>query len=239
MADRLETRLHDEMGLFKEEPGGPVDADQPVVARQHWEPWFAALARSSKSALLAGESAGVQLVLRLFDEHEGRRDREFEASWRSFLQAWNLLQFHEKVLVYSSELLTTEFAEATTPLGGAQMAAEPAAEEWEVPGNPEVAELLRDSTERSRPLIRAVATANVPLPIYEFELGDREGRCGPEPELAWPAEKISVLAERQQEDRRTFEAAGWTVFVHPVPVDELVEELRRRVAGSAATEVES
>src|SRR5690606_28314210 len=35
-----------------------------------------------------------ELTLRLFDDHEARKRLDFEESWRAFLHAWNLLQFH-------------------------------------------------------------------------------------------------------------------------------------------------
>ena len=238
-ATRLERRLHDEKTRFQEEPAGRGSADQPVIGRQHWEPWFTALARCSTSALRTDRPDDLLFVLRLFDEGKGRQDPEFEAGWRAFLQAWNLLQFHQKVFIYSSELLENGFAEATSPLGGAQVAAEPAADEWGASDDPALKDLLRYSTSASKPIIQAVSAAGVSLPVYDFELTAGPDRCGAEPELAWPTEKVAVLAERQQQDRPAFEAAGWTVFVHPVPAGELVEAVRRRGAGSTDTQVES
>ena len=96
--------------------------------------------------------------------------------------------------------LSTETTQAASP-GAAGMAVEPYGEEWEGAKNPEATELLRYSTARSTVLIQAVATADLPLPVHDFELRGTSGRCGPESDLAWPAEKIAVLAERQQEDR--------------------------------------
>jgi hypothetical protein len=76
---------------------------------------------------------------------------------------------------------------------------------------------------------RVVAEADLPLPTFDFELvddgaGDPD-RVHPEPELAWPSEKIAVLSDLQLADRPAFERAGWMVFIHPEGGFELAGDL--------------
>lgn len=74
----------------------------------------------------------LKAVLRLYDDHETRNKDGFEPAWRGFLQAFNLLQFHECVVV-STELLAWggrgahNVTAATTP-------ASPAAEPQDIAG---------------------------------------------------------------------------------------------------------
>ena len=148
-ADTLEGRLQTDPLRFDQPAPAPVSPDEPVQSRQHWDPWFVALARCSTAAVRNGRLV-IRVVLRLFDEHDGRRGREFEASWRAFLNAWNLLQFHERIGVYSSEFMAgASFVAAAVPMGGASIAAE--SPEAGVPesSNEALEELLKYSTATS------------------------------------------------------------------------------------------
>jgi hypothetical protein len=89
-----------------------------------------------------------------------------------------------------------------------------------------LAELRKFATAESLPLINAISASELPLPEIDFEFPGLGGVCGPEPEMAWPEQKIAVLSERQAEDQAVFEAAGWVVFLQPVGEDELLNALR-------------
>jgi hypothetical protein len=96
--------------------------------------------------------------------------------------------------------------------------------------DPDFEELLELSTEAARPLLVSVYDAGLPWPTLDYELPTPGESQGPEPDLAWPAQRVAVLAERQLEDRPAFEAVGWTVLTHPVDASELVALLRERGA---------
>ena len=222
----LESRLETEPSRFQPGPMAQVGNDAPVLTRCEWKSLFVALARSSRAALKTGKVEWM--VLRLFDDKNAREDRGFEASWRSFLQAWNLLQFHESVEVVSSELVADRSRFAEEPVVEA-LSAERADADYATGSDAAVGELLAFATEASKVLITAVAEADLPIPQDDFELETSGKGCGPEPELAWPGLKVAVLAERQAEDQPAFESAGWTVLVQPAEPDALISILKSRL----------
>ena len=233
---QLESRLRTEPQHFQPGPTAQVGRDAPVLTRQGWQGWFAFLGRSSSPSLQEGHVE--RLLLRLFDEKKAREAPDFEASWRSFLQAWNLLQFSGGVEVVSSELVALEpYAQAEVDSG--LIAADRLHEEYDAAPRGIAAELLDYATEASRPLILAVVRAGLPLPVDDFELETEEQGCGPEPELAWPKHRLAVLAGNQAEDSSVFERAGWRVLVQPVDEDELlvvVGDIQSRVDSTGGSE---
>lgn len=76
-----------------------------VPGRLHQAEWFTALMRCSGEDISRGRLDRIRAWLRLFDEHEARASASFRESWRSFLHAWNLLQFHPGLIAASSECL--------------------------------------------------------------------------------------------------------------------------------------
>jgi DEAD/DEAH box helicase domain-containing protein len=223
----LESKIETEPAFF--EPGNlaQVGPEAPVLTRCHWHGWFAVLGRSSRAALQKGKVERV--CLRIFDEMPARSDSAFEASWRSFLHAWNLLQFSEGLTVISSEMIA-EAPYAEVEMDSGQQAAEPPAPEYSSPKDPILDELLEYAPATSRPLILAVFEAELPLPVDDFELPTDLPGCGPEPELSWPELKVAVLAPSQVEDMPVFNKAGWTSLTQPVDENQLVDTIRAAVA---------
>ena len=220
----LENRLENEPSRFLSGPIAQVGMDAPVLTRASTGDWWAVLARSASTSLKKG--VVDRLVLRLFDEQAAREDPGFEASWRTFLQAWNLLQFHDDVRVFSSELVPVNVKPAFS--GGESLAAERPDDEATGSGiDPDLVELLDFATAAARPLVQAVYDAGLQWPKLDYQLPATSG-CGPEADLAWPAARVAVLAERQLEDRPAFETAGWLVMTHPVTAGDLVETLKQR-----------
>ena len=249
-ADQLEQRLFGEDKRFVPGPAEAHEAppvDATVVSRSDFEDWLAVLARSPMAALTEGDWRGIRMVVRLFDEHDGRQDSGFESDWRRFLQAWNLLQFHDGVEFLSSERIAEGYERSAVPdlavageppfvddgvRDGLSVDSTAATAASGTIDSPKLSEILEFSTEAARTIIQAVAEAGGPLPTIEFELVDggaaRVGRVGPEPELAWPELKIAVLSERQLADRPAFEGAGWTIFTHPVEAETLINALEQQ-----------
>ncbi len=229
----LESRLESETERFDTGPMAQVGPDAPVLTRHEWQQWFAALARSSRSSLQKGKVD--RWVLRIFDEKGAREDSGFESCWRSFLHAWNLLQFHQNVEVISSELLEqSPYVEAAQPEAQAAEAPDAAASGKGV--DPEFLELLDLATVEARPLIQGVYDAGLPWPMLDYELPTTAG-SGPEADLSWPELQVAVLAERQLEDLPVFEAAGWNVFKYPLDSDDLIRVLKDREGHHSGTRV--
>ena len=243
-ADQLENQIYEESERFTPAPAEVHEAppaDANVVSRSDFTDWLAVLSRSPKASLKEANWRGMRMVCRLFDEHDGRQAPGFENDWRRFLQAWNLLQFHEGAEFVSSELIQEGYspgvaADEKAAEGPSGESSTPSATESTTAGTPpldpsKLNEILEFSSEAAQKLIRAVSEAGGPLPQIDFELVDDDeagvARVGPEPELAWPELKIAVLSDRQLADRAAFEEAGWIIFAHPVEASALIRALEQ------------
>ncbi|HYD49558.1 MAG TPA: hypothetical protein VEB21_14475 [Terriglobales bacterium] len=188
-----------------------------VLGRALWRDHYVALAIVELKQIGLKNPDAVRWTLRLMDEAARRADAAFEESWRTFLHAWNVMQFHPQVEVVSSEML-----DATAP------AAAPA---WQV--SAEAAEgQLQDSglgevylTAEAKELITGLGPLDVPAPVVAYELDAQDGRCGAEADLAWPEARVAVLAARQVEDAEIFLRAGWKVLQHPTTAEAVLEAL--------------
>ena len=256
----LEDRLREETERFEIPAMTHVGREAPVLTRVQDARWFTLFGRSGASALKTGKVE--RILLRLFDERGAREDRDFEAQWRAFLQAWNLLQFLDEVEAVSSESILLLPRLKPLPDSRAQRAAESSdgagLPEGAGPGvagpdavrpgaagpdavdpdasSPEAAiwdELLEFSTEASRPLLGLLRKAHLPPPTQDHVFRPKKGGCGLEPDLAWPEFEIAVLAANQAGGREALEAAGWKVFVHPFETEGLLESLKGIVAGKS------
>jgi DEAD/DEAH box helicase domain-containing protein len=215
----LEARLLSQRSHFLPGPMAQVGADTPVFTRPEWNDWLSALGRTTPADLQAGKVE--RLTFRLFDEQDEREDAAFEGSWRSLLQAWNLMQFHAGTAVVSSEMIEqgNEYRVQEQPR-------QKVAETLEPDLTSEFQDLLVWVSPQSRELLLVLVQDGLSLPTADVELPAAGGAVGPEADMAWPSEKVAVLVESQEPDRAAFEAAGWTVFTHPVVADELAEAVR-------------
>lgn len=220
--DRLEDRLQQADRRFD---AGPVrvDADSHALTRFASDDWLGMIVRGAASDITPERLDQVRLTLRLFDEAEGRRDRDFESSWRSFWQAWNLLQFRERVEFLTTSALGEEQPRLSAASSGAAEAAE-SASSAEV-SDPALTELLEYATSACVPIIEAVGMAGLPLPSLDEVVTDGSGEDW-DAELAWPDRKLAILSESQVEGRAHFESQGWTVITHPIVVGDVIRRLK-------------
>jgi DEAD/DEAH box helicase domain-containing protein len=156
------------------------------------------------------------LTLRLFDEAVARSAADFEPSWRAFLQAWNLLQFHPGCRVLTSETLEQAFGQPATPTVSIPLALV-AAEGQSTDGD---LELILDPEAQN--IARRLVERGIVAPIPGFELMQGDAVQGMA-EMAWPHLRIAVLVGTQEQDRSAFEAAGWRIA--PCTFDALLEAL--------------
>jgi DEAD/DEAH box helicase domain-containing protein len=225
---RLEGQL---LGDEKLSVPGPVPKATGTVTqlgRVEWGEYMQLLMSCQAADLQSGNIDNASVVLRLDDSSENREANDFEASWRSFLQAWNLLQFRNNV-----EVQTTERIRYAGDVGDVDTGIQEAAETDEPDYDSTDAilmELMEYSPETVKPFLQYLAAARLSLPTIDFELDVGSERCGPQPELAWPVLKIAVLADNQIEDVSEFETRGWKVFQHPIVNDEIADEIRLRGA---------
>jgi DEAD/DEAH box helicase domain-containing protein len=206
---RLGDRLWEEPAAFAPGPIGLLDAPPAILGRVlDGRPWLLGVVRVPLSALQQRKSSEVRVLLRLFDEAEGRRAPEFEEAWRTFLAGWNLLQFHEGTEVLSSEWLDSE---------GEFPVAEPLVAEPQPAAyaSDALSELLDLADPAVHGLLRSVAEASLPLPEVGFEVSSA-GRVVGELELAWPDRLVAVGAQ---------EVPGWQVLPLSVTPDDLLLHL--------------
>ena len=88
--DGLEEKLLGEEVLQTPEPIPKVAGVGARLGRVEWGQYLQILISCQATDLQAGKLDEASIVLRLDDSSENREANDFEASWRSFLQAWNL-----------------------------------------------------------------------------------------------------------------------------------------------------
>ncbi len=229
--DTIQEQLQREEVLQAPESITPASVMGIRLGRVDWGDYLQILMSCLAKDLQSGSIDAASVVLRLDDSTHNREANEFEASWRSFLHAWNLLQFRGDLEVQTSERIRfgddVEYADAEI-LGAGDIAASEYA-----CADAELSELLEYSPESVKPFLQYLAEEGLKLPTIDYELDIGSGRCGPEPELAWPDLKIAVLAENQIEDAGEFETQGWMVFSHPIVNDAIANEIRLRHAEAA------
>lgn len=193
-----------------------VETGGAQLARWQAAAWLAALGHCDTASIGRGAFHEARLTLRLFDESAGRSAADFEQSWRAFLQAWNLLQFHPGCRVLTTEGILADQDQATdAPIATPDpaLAAEPPAAVGDL-------DLILDPGARNIAL-RLVARG-VAAPIAGFELMQGDAVQGMA-EMAWPHRRVAVLLGTQEQDRSAFEAAGWTIAT--LDFDALLEAL--------------
>jgi DEAD/DEAH box helicase domain-containing protein len=199
-----------------------------IMGRVDWGEYGYTLMSCVSSDLQIGNLDTAKVVLRLDDSAHNRAAHDFESSWRSFLQAWNLLQFRENVEIQTSERIRLGGDEIVEPDSQILRVAEEAPEGY-AGEKPQLSELLEYSAETVKPFLHNYASTGLTLPTLDYELDVGTERCGPEPELSWPEFKVAILADNQLEDRRAFENQGWKVFLHPLDSEEVTSEIRLRM----------
>ena len=158
-------------------------------------------------ALGRKDYGSLRAQLRLYDLQPDRQDEGFERSWRTFLQAWNLLQFHE-VAVASSERLLAGEDDAPEP---ALHPAPPASPGADVPRlRADLAALLGDFPE-FEPLLRVLGARDLPTPI-EPEEDLVLGGAARDVDLVWQPARVALRYGLDDHERRRFSEGGWLAF---------------------------
>lgn len=152
----------------------------------------------------------VTVTLQLSDAFESRKSGRFEASWRQWLRAWNLLQ-----QLPNARLVTTRPAfdeEADQPPG-----AEPARQQAVVPtggGERRLAEADEIGDEKARTAVKEVLLRHTTLepPSVPLELRTLDIGLDADLEFGWASYKIAGYFETERAAADALVAAGWTMF---------------------------
>ncbi|MEZ4383401.1 MAG: DEAD/DEAH box helicase [Nannocystaceae bacterium] len=161
-----------------------------------------------KKRLLGRDFGALKLYLRLYDRQAERSAEGFEPAWRAFLQAWNLLQFHE-VEVTSSERLMA-YGEEEPSVTPAHTAAPEIVEEAVAPLRADISALLEDFKD-CEALLRLLNERGLPSP----EEPDDDVVVGGSPQdvdLFWEDRKVALRYGADDIDRQLFSTHGWSLF---------------------------
>ena len=188
------------------------------------------------SAFKAKRFEHAEFNLRLYDGQDERKGPDFEASWRSFLQAWNLLQFLDMQHVTSSQRLMEDgvavepvvqllAADSAVELSGGYQGAE------EVQPDPFVG-LDPDFLPEPETLdvLRSCWSELPGMPEFLLPVPRSGGREGSDViELGWPEQKVLVADREILEPSDLAEAIqlGWTVLWLPLNREALLGAFSR------------
>jgi DEAD/DEAH box helicase domain-containing protein len=182
-----------------------VDGGQHL-GRLYQQQYLTLLLHSSKDAANDLATDIFSVFLRLEDTQVERQAKGYKMAWRRCLHAANFLQFLPGFDWVSTELIAEE-----PPWDGG----EGDAEEEPSPIEKELREVLEFSDESCHAFLQEWSRAGGALPEVGFELIDGSGCVCADAELAWPARKVAVLMEDQEEFKGMFEDQQWLVFHAP------------------------
>lgn len=225
--DALEAAMRGQSGPVSG-PEATGDKAASQLAGYHAHGLASLLVTAPAVALRPPISLGhVRALLRVQDDQARRQEPEFEADWRAFLHALNLLQFQRDGFeMTSAERILEEGSEWA---GKIPTVPPPAAE----PSVVSPSGALRDDLSEVREsypdlglLIEALAQRDLPAPEAECDPGSAKV----DPMLGWAAERVAVVPVAVVRD---WESLGWTCFEeNQVEQDPgpLLQELSRRYA---------
>lgn len=190
-------------------------------------------------ALQGGKLHEGDLTLRLFDDAASRGAEDFEESWRAFLHAWNLLQFHPRGLTaISTEFLeqTGDTSHAVSSEGGPERRA-PASNEPSASARPRplsttppaprdayegFAQNYRDGAHLPE-LAGLLREANLPVPA---DAGECDLPVHLEALLLWPDFKVVLVQEPTDADLKAWREHGFRALDYDAPAHEILAALQ-------------
>jgi DEAD/DEAH box helicase domain-containing protein len=151
-------------------------------------------------AVRGNKLSNLTARVRLFDAPDERRDASFEASWRAWLQAKNVLQFGGRGVDFlDTEWLRAEgpeeLAERDTPSRAPSTPSETAASPWQG---------LLDEYPAEAALLEQLRARGLPTPETDFSPPDARGGVALEAYFYWGAEKVAIVSDLSEAD-----AAAW------------------------------
>ncbi|MCB8943970.1 MAG: DUF1998 domain-containing protein [Ardenticatenaceae bacterium] len=165
------------------------------------------LIQADQMGLQTADASALSVTLRLDDKQSNRAADGFKDDWRQFLLLLNVFQFLPGFVPVMSAWLDmptsseSEEVEGSKDIGTISDATEIA---WM-----EAAEYILPETEE---LLKQVKSLAVRPPLFGYEIVGDDGKVGSMAELVWEAEKTAVFLDDQQQDKITFQQAGWQVF---------------------------
>ncbi len=168
---------------------------------------------ASRHGALLGDPGLATATLRLEDDLAARGAPTFEASWRLWLRAWNLLQALPGAVLVTREGTKIETPRSTTapPPAAHEAVPKPGTEGREDPRLAAVREIGdADAVGVITELLARHASLEAPTVPYELRAPtyDVQGDV----ELAWPNRKVAAYLIHQSAEAEALSARGWTGF---------------------------
>lgn len=177
-------------------------------------------------ALQKGKLEDGDLTLRLFDDPAARREPEFEESWRAFLHAWNVLQFHPRPPEVVSTELLREGIEETGESVPAPRSRPPTVPPESADAYTRFARAFSDGKHIAE-LAELLRREGLPLPVEISEVS-----LPPELDalLVWPDEKVALIQDATDADLARWRAAGFTGVDYDAPAETILSALEASAA---------
>ncbi len=217
-------------GSPKQQPSQLVEANRADGAPKRWAGLDARanavlLFQLPMTAVQNGKFEEGDLTLRLYDDAAARLEPVFEESWRAFLHAWNVLQFHARLPEVVSTSLLREGLEDADPASVRPLRSEPptAAPADALDAYARLAKEFGDGAHIGE-LADGLRLENLPVPQDAGSLD-----LPPELEglLAWPREKLVLVQAATGADIAHWNAEGWTALDYDAPAETILSALRR------------
>ena len=175
-------------------------------------------------AIRANDTNALEIMVRFEDLAVSVKPAVFKRAWNGLLQAYNIMQFLPGASVVSTRFLSEGYAvperhTAVHPSSDSAVASDV---------EQEMLELQELVLAEALPILGWIVELGLlPLPVAGYELADKVGRVQAEAELAWEDHQVAILID-SEEDRHTFEDAGWrAVGLDQVPDAEALQKLFR------------
>ena len=193
---------------------------QELAGRYHPSPFLDALVTMPSSEKLKPDKRleRIEVVLRLFDEQFERNHEDFEAAWRRFWHAHNLLQFHRRVRLESSERIARKPVEMALERAGEDVLSEPPpSTEAAVEEDPDFELAMELADDKHHEALRACRDEGLIYPEVGEVLMDGIRELG-QVDLSWEDARVAVLwpgAAKHDAVKSALKDNGWTVVAPP------------------------
>jgi DEAD/DEAH box helicase domain-containing protein len=221
-----------------EPPAWPQRADAPLLlAGRVLRARVRVLSQLHARALQQNALGKMKALLRLDDHHAARQQEDFELEWRTFLQAWNLLQFFDGADVVSAEFVAHHDGAGSESELSKRAESEPPVVPRTLDGASvtEGQDLLSEFPEAAE-LVARLARADLPMP-EEVTFRDARGGIVVNTALAWEDLRIGLVEDMSATDLADAQRHGVRVFdlgALDQHLDEVISAVRTACEGTAS-----
>ena len=164
----------------------------------------------AKLGSLITDAGGMRVTLRLEDHADARGADGFEASWRQWLRAWNLLQVLPGAALVTRDGVTPAPRQTAPP----PSAATKAAVVPQGPADPRLAAADEIADAGTRSVVRALLLQHPSLqaPRVPLELRAPTDSIEGDVELAWPEHQVGAYFDRDADLAEQLRERGWKML---------------------------